>query len=377
MECEVLLKILKEFGYSIDSENEHYITLKSEYHPSDYINLIITLPNREIIARPIIEAILKQGNISRHSFIEKMKEIEPIFGRESIVAHVDILGFKSLLEEAQDDPVRFDEILNQYNRALKAPFNRLQSTPELDHIIDPTKISHVRVYTDNLLFVNELDNNKEGEPDFGITLREIAHYQLNLALEGYFTRGVIFVERSYADEILVFSPALLYAEDYEKKAVNPRVILEEPAVTRVKHYLQRNEGSKQNQFDEILLVDKDGQWFVNYLYVLYRFSEDRMHIQMHQEGNSPVPHSSYYPEAITQLHQHRDHILKNLAQFKDKPEIYRKYQWLAEYHNFFCNKYFPSDHSVQIAGMKESFSSPCQSFREWNDINSTIEDNHQ
>ncbi|WAI00548.1 hypothetical protein [Methanogenium organophilum] len=356
LECEDLLILLREFGYSIESKNERYITLKSEWYLLDYICQTITLPNCEIIPGPIIESALKQGNISRHSFIEKIKGIATISSEESIVAHVDILGFKSLIQEAQKDSAKFDEILNQYNRALKNAFNQVQSTTKRNHSLNLIKISHVRVYTDNLLFVNELETHGYGESDFGETLGEIAQYQFSLALEGYFTRGVIFVERSYADEILVFSPVLLHAEEYEKKAVYPRVILNESAIARVSHYFPWYGGPEHSPFYDILLVDQDGQWFINYLYILYYFNEDMVQMQIRIDGGSPASQNSYYPEAITLLHQHRDHISANLDKFKDDAGTYRKYQWLAEYHNHCCKRYFPNDSSAQIEGFEGSFS---------------------
>jgi len=49
----------------------------------------------------------------------------------------------------------------------------------------------VRVYTDNLLFISELENQTEGEPDFGRALDEIAMYQLELAIRGLFCSGEV------------------------------------------------------------------------------------------------------------------------------------------------------------------------------------------
>lgn len=364
LDCKELQNILREFRYFTESENERYITLKSDHLTSYYKDLIITLPNRKIIAGPIIESALKQGNISRQSFIEKMKGITTISSRESIVAHVDILGFKSLIQEAKEDISKFDEILNKYNRALKNAFSQVQLATEDRRRHDWRCISHVRVYTDNLLFVSELDTDGDGKSVFWQTLEEIAFYQLNLALEGYFTRGVLFVERSYADEILVFSPALLHAEEYEKKANYPRVILEGSALARVKDYLRCYSQPKQCPFNEMLLVDQDDQWFINYLYILYCFSEDMVQRQMGANDGSPASQSPYYPEAIDELYRHRDNILENLNKFTGDPGIYQKYQWLANYHNYCCKTYFPADCSAQINDIEESILSPCFSCRE-------------
>jgi hypothetical protein len=40
---------------------------------------------------------------------------------------------------------------------------------------------------------------------------------------------------------------------------------------------------------------------------------------------------------------------KRLAEFKDNPAIFRKYLWLACYHNWFCSTYFSEDGDAEIS----------------------------
>lgn len=362
LSCKDLLNILREFRFIEKSQNEFYITLKSDSLLSIYPNLIITLPNIKTIPGPIIESVLKQGRISKKDYIERLKEILPIHSKISMVVHVDILGFKSLIKEVKDDNHKYNEILNNYNRALKKAFHEVQSTAEHNRSYEWDWISHVRVYTDNLLFINQLDSHGQGESTFGHTLSEVALYQLNLALEGFFTRGVVFVESSYCDEILVFTPVLLKAEEYEKKADYPRVILDESAITQLKKYFECYTHPDFCQFNKMLLVDQDGQFFINYLFILHLFSEYM--VQWQRDGEDEFHNSKdlYYPEKL--LHQHRNIIQKNLKKFGGKSEIYRKYHWLAKYHNYCCKEYFPKDLSALIEGIEDSFLSPWSFLRE-------------
>jgi hypothetical protein len=363
---EDLLNILEKFDFSILSKNDHYISLKSDNLGHEYDDLVITLPNRDIMAGQIIDSALKQGRISRKNFIEELKEIFSISGKESLVAHVDILGFKSMILDAQTNESKFDELLNHYNKALKPAFFWVRSATEAERQGDLGRISHVRVYTDNILFVRELGLKDSGEVAFGRTLDDIARYQLSLALEGYFSRGGIVVERSYCDEVLVFSPALLSADKIEQKAKYPRIILCDSALDKVNLFLHWYADPHSCPFNDILCVDQDGTWFINYLYILRWFNDDMM--QLIEDGflEQSDLKGPYHPDAIEPLHQHRDLIIQNLKKFKGGSDILQKYLWLAKYHNYFCTQYFPEEDSAVIEeiDLDLPFRSPWSAVRE-------------
>ncbi|WP_261598565.1 hypothetical protein [Methanoculleus formosensis] len=341
---QTVLDLLREFDYSEMRRNDRYLHLK---HIDD--SIVVTIPNRTKVHGAILRSALCQGGIPEKDFIEGLKGIIPVFGKESVIVHVDILGFKSLLTEAKKNESKFDEVLNHYHSALRSAFSSIKSMTERRHKFNWRRICHVRVYTDNLLFISELENQTEGEPDFGRALDEIAMYQLELAIRGYFVRGGIVLERCYCDEVTVFSPALADAEDIEKSAYFPRITLESSAKEKLLRYLEWYHAPAFCHFADTIIIDPDGTWFINYLYVLRWFSDDMMDMMERHGEKLPVSEGPYFPAAISDLHLHRDHIRKRLAEFKDNPAIFRKYLWLACYHNWFCSTYFSEDGDAEIS----------------------------
>ena len=339
-----VLSLLGEFDYSEVPKSDRYIHLRRFDDRT-----VITIPNRARVHRAVLRSALIQGGIPEKDFTERLKGAISVSGKESILAHVDILGFKSLLDEAKESELRFDELLNHYHKALRSAFSRIKSVTEVRHKYDWKRISHVRVYTDNLLFVSELRRQTGGESEFGRTIDEIAMYQLELAIEGFFTRGGAVIERAYCDEVTVFSPALMDAAGIEKRALFPRIILEDSAREKLRRYLEWYNNPAFCHFNDMVVIDPDGTWFINYLYVLRWFNDDMMDMMERHGEKLPVSEGPYFPAAISDLHLHRDHIRKRLAEFKDNPAIFRKYLWLACYHNWFCSTYFSEDGDAEIS----------------------------
>ncbi|PKL61196.1 MAG: hypothetical protein CVV31_12720 [Methanomicrobiales archaeon HGW-Methanomicrobiales-2] len=343
---QTVIDLLRKYGYSEMQRNGRYIHLR---HADD--DIVITIPNRTKVHGAILRSALCQGGIPEKDFIEGLKGIIPVFGKDSVIAHVDILGFKSLLTEAKKSESKFDEVLNHYHSALRSAFSSIESMTERRHKFNWRHICHVRVYTDNLLFISELGNQTEGEADFGQTIDEIAMYQLELAIRGYFVRGGIVVEKCYCDEVTVFSPALADTEGIEKSAYFPRITLESSAKEKYLRYLKWYRDPAFCYFADTIIIDPDGTWFINYLYILRRFSDDMLDMMERHGEKLPVSEGPYFPAAISELHQHRDHIKKRLTEFEDNPVVFRKYLWLACYHNWFCSKYFSEDGDAEISGV--------------------------
>lgn len=358
------LRILREFDYYVTLNNERHIILRNYFNYSRFAfeDLIITIPNTEIIIGPIIESALKQGRISKIDYVEKLKSNLYIEHKPLLVAHVDILGFKNLMENVKTNPSKFDELLNKYNIALKQAFTQIKSFAEYSRSDHWYKISHVRIYTDNLLLLSELNPDERHDLAVEEFMKEIATYQLNLALEGFFTRGVVLLDLGYCDDILVFSPALLYSNKYEHKAVYPRVIIEGEALKYIKEHFEWNLNSEYYNHTDLILIDGEGDYFINYLYIISIFNDDVTKFKRDEDGAYYYSKDKYYPTAIDELYKHRDEIQKNLEEYKDDPNVYKKYLWLAGYHNFFCKKYFPRKPNALIEEVE------CLSFYKASDL---------
>lgn len=240
--------------------------------------------------------------------------------KKSVVVFLDILGFSEMVKES------FRE--GKGNDVLKSLHEVLEKSREY---IKPesTALWELKVFTDNVVIGWPIHD--DGERELGFTFLNLAAYQLALALRGFFVRGGICIGDHFMDEQIVFGPALIEAHEIESvKARDPRIVLSEEACKMVKshigYYSEPIESPQSNE----LLVDVDGQWFINYLSAGLT------------EPDDPSP-------TIEILKRHKEQVVLKLEKYKNNPTIWSKYAWVARYHNYFCNKYFTSSKELLIS----------------------------
>jgi len=230
----------------------------------------------------------------------------------SYCVFMDILGFTNTISDSfakgEGEALfqRFYEVISSQTELL---------TPAHDPGWPSRWIA--KLFTDNIVLGHPLKS--PGESEFGSVVWTVASYQLAMALEGFFVRGGIALGDLFIDDNTVFGPALIEAHAIESTlARDPRIILSKDVhdlvITHTKFYA-RPASSPQNR---VILIDVDGRAFVNYLDEL---------ILDHTGG-----HSVYWDG----LGRHKKHIEAALLKYKHQPSIWSKYDWLANYHNFFC-----------------------------------------
>lgn len=225
----------------------------------------------------------------------------------SFCAYLDILGFKEMIIEA------FKQ--NTYTQLL----NRLRSAiMEKSELIKSPGYGrwHVKAFTDNIVLGCPFLLDRESE--FGFVSTEMAYHQMDLALEGFFVRGGLSMGPLYMDENIAFGTGLINAHEIEQKlANNPRIVLDtnvtKLVIQHMEEYYAFPQESPQNSF---LLIDFDGQVFINYLYTSI--------------GDEDYVNS----EALI---KHKNNIENNLKKFRKDKNVFPKYSWLAAYHNYFCS----------------------------------------
>lgn len=97
------------------------------------------------------------------------------------------------------------------------------------------------------------------------------------------------------------------------------------------------ENSPQNRD---LLIDSDGEWFVNYLEAAIGEDEEKT-------------------TAI--LKRHKEVVEVKLNEFSKEYRILQKYLWVANYHNYFITENFQDKHELQIK-FDTSFKKPMSVF---------------
>jgi hypothetical protein len=248
--------------------------------------------------------------------------------KNSVVAFMDILGYRQMAEDAASAGTEPELLL------------RLHSTLEygqkfLKGDLTPPKLGlkdfyAVKAFTDNIVIGWPI--RTDGESELGSTFFNLSFFQFNLALAGFFIRGGLSIGPLYMDDIAVFGRGLNEAYDAASRlARDPRIVLASSAEEAVKIHMRYYAEPDYSPQSTDLYRDSDGKVFINYL--------DSVLIAEHESG-------PFYAELL----KHKEVVERSLSEHKNNPVIWSKYGWVANYHNFFCEQYphyFSSEHMIE------------------------------
>lgn len=234
--------------------------------------------------------------------------------QESWFCFLDILGFKEILRANDHARIsEFHELMRRGRTILEG------SSEEEDYL--GRNFHALSAFTDNIALGFPFDD--DGEMESGMVFERVAEFQLEMVLSGFFIRGGISVGEAYIDELAVYGPALLEAYVGESElARDPRIVLTDSAKALVSRHLEYYGGGRHAPQNSDLKRDRDGQWFVDYLLTTI----------INDSYETPLVHE----EAIR---AHRDIVTARLNEFRGSPRIWSKYEWVALYHNDFCQRY--------------------------------------
>jgi hypothetical protein len=214
-----------------------------------------------------------------------------------VISYVDILGFRSIVE-------------NQTPNSVSRAIHRFQRSSDV-HAESHTSMA----FSDLIVRVARLD----GKPDHLETYRricveasDIAYAQWHMMKKGYVVRGAITVGRIRADGQAVYGPGLIRAYDLEREmAKQPRVILD-PAVADEFQLSSDREASDFTQSDDYFSTSEDGFVFVDYVRIACGADAE------------------YGAQESIFLTDHRWTIQAGLR--SPDPRVKAKYEWLKRYH---------------------------------------------
>jgi hypothetical protein len=158
----------------------------------------------------------------------------------------------------------------------------------------------------------------DDESLFGQIIIEILFFQLELAINEYFTRGGWAIGPLYIDDNIVYGNAVIEAHELEKEAIYPCIILSKQMGEIVQKHLKYYGRAEMSPHYRMLLKDQAGHTFINYLYGLVFDDRD---------------------PSFSDLLIHKSIVCERLILYKDNNNISSKYQWLADYHNYFCDSF--------------------------------------
>lgn len=236
------------------------------------------------------------------SLIERKKrqyseeELSEIYGDKSIVAFVDILGFRAMIE---DDP-KGERFIPIIEKAIEEALTFARISIDLGN--NPAELEY-RVFSDNICFWMPM---RYHTLSVSLLLSVVAEFQLAMVFNGVFCRGGIALGYHHASEHILYGPALVESVGLEHSTSNPSIAISNDIAEEV-HLI--GFPLQMHQFHKIA---KGEPWFVNYLSKAF-FIEKRPSLKL--------------------LEHHHDVVLGKLNEHRNEPRILSKYEWIAAYHN--------------------------------------------
>jgi hypothetical protein len=238
-------------------------------------------------------------------------------GRRLVLSYclfADILGYKHTIESAITDDREEDEF-RRYSDCILTLIDDVIAVPR-DEKYQKGRVWESKAFSDNVLLAYALPHGIQ-EGVFGSLLAQVIEFQCRAALSGFFIRGGWSLGNLFANESGLFGGALLEAVELEKQAVFPRVVLSQVMKDEVVfRHMAGHASPAPHQYH--LLVDGDGVLFTHYLGFL--FSDGK--------------------EEWVNLGEHARRVEVGYDAAHDG-KVRMKYDWLASYHNMFCDEQDP------------------------------------
>jgi hypothetical protein len=234
----------------------------------------------------------------------------------SVAAFFDILGYRQRIKDAFERG-RGKEELAKLRSALA------EARVLLDQIVNDKmfdkRLVDVRSFSDNVLLAIPIIGHPIS-PLYDV-VHHLSWFQMEMSRRGYFIRGAVAIGEIYTDADVIFGPALLEAVDGEKDAKNPCVIFCPSAETALQDESTGWGGYEPPHRFHGFVREIGGRPFIDYLEESVMGDED--------EGGP-------YTKVLT---QHKHMIEQSYAELPLDSTNRCKYEWLAAYHNYFCDRH--------------------------------------
>lgn len=252
---------------------------------------------------------------------------------QSVIVYMDILGYTEIIRNAELNGTSQSQLEELY-APLKNAREYLEDA-HIEHIAEtPPRRFDLKSFSDNIVMgwpIRDSTPSGAGQPLLH-ALKKVSRFQLDMATKGFFVRGAIAVGDIFIDDMAVYGTGLLDAIDGEEKfAITPRIILLDSAIDVEKRYRAAygiNGAFPVFPLSPYICTDNDGRRFVNYL-------------------DTAVLHTTVGVHQLIMKHQ--TIVASKLNEFKSKPKELQKFDWVAGYHNSFCDRYIERFGPYKIA----------------------------
>lgn len=230
---------------------------------------------------------------------------EPTYSSETTLAFIDILGFKKMLSDKT-----LPEILDIINSII-----HFDNSADYKLMLPTLK---TKLISDSFVVYAQLTEPKHVTAYYVYLLTVVANIH---KLGKVVTRGYVSNGNHYFNDEVWISPVFVDAYLGEENiAIYPRVIIGESAI------LHTNKISEGFIAPGFFTKDPDSYWFMNYMQCIgnnYKPNGTNIIAEMNSAGLEPG------------LSSHKNAILNGL---NNEKKHFKKYNWLANYHNEYINQ---------------------------------------
>ena len=240
---------------------------------------------------------------------------EPVL-RPSIVCHIDMLGYRDLIQEAMNHDGG-TQLLRRLSVALSRAYDRMVEAAE--GWGGSANLFEFKTFTDNIVIGYPLHDpvHDDAEAELGHVLMLTAEFQAAMVMDGFLLRGGIAVGAHHQARDVVFGQAFLEAQSLDARGGSPRIVLSPFGAELVGVHLGSYGSVRDSPHFQYLLQDADGALFVNYLHMAV----------------ADVP--DFGPN-LELVRRHAEVLHDGLARYAAVPRVRAKFEWAARYHNFWC-----------------------------------------
>lgn len=260
------------------------------------------------------------------------------------VAFIDILGFSEFIKKY--DKGLLPNVLNDLKSALDNATDFLKT----DYVKEEDafhwkKYLKVHLFSDCLCAALPININfNDTFHNLVFFTMYISTYQNLLMEKGFFARGGISIGSFYSDENMIFSGALVESVELEKKAVFPRILIDEKIIEAV-------EKMKNNDSDfllEMFAKDQDNLLFLNNFNVnnlsnlvlkknLEKVRLTNPDFAKEMESKMKLTNKFEIKDNIEFVAKIKKNIKVALRENQSVEKVFQKYLWLKNYFDWTCN----------------------------------------
>lgn len=180
---------------------------------------------------------------------------------ERVVAFIDILGFKNIVDKTVgEDGIENEKKIDEILEAFQVISNIVHPDEWLTQH-GSTKM--VSIFSDSII----ISFNAKDQAEVFHTLLELLWVQMELIKYGFLCRGAVTYGKLIHQENYAFGPAFIEAYILESKAaLYPRIILSEEIIHigKINHGHQHFEEDEEEYIKNLLGVDSDGLYYIDY-----------------------------------------------------------------------------------------------------------------